>query len=91
VAVRPDGTAKKQLESEDRGVRSAPLKPIRVVVRELTRPDGKKLTVEVPVYPPFRLEDGEDRLARGAAAGRAPGKPARGSLRSRKEPKPRNG
>jgi hypothetical protein len=91
VAVRPDGTAKKQIEPEDRGVRSAPLKPIRVVVRELTRPDGKKLKVEVPVYPPFQLEDGDDRLARGPAAGRAPGKPSQGSLRSRKEPKSRNG
>lgn len=38
-------------------VRCAPLEPIRVVERELTRPDGTKLRVEVPVYPPFRLPD----------------------------------
>ena len=38
-------------------VRGAPLKPIRFVERELTRPDGSTLRVKVPVYPPFRLED----------------------------------
>jgi bifunctional pyridoxal-dependent enzyme with beta-cystathionase and maltose regulon repressor activities len=82
VAIRPDSTAKKQIEPEqDRGIRSAPLKPIRVVVRELTRPDGKKLKVEVPVYPPFQLEDREERQKR----------PAPASPRSRKEPKSRNG
>jgi hypothetical protein len=80
VAIRPDSTAKKQIEPEDRGIRSAPLKPIRVVVRELTRPDGKKLKVEVPVYPPFQLQEPEARAQR----------PAPGSTRSRKEPKSRN-
>lgn len=38
-------------------VRGAPLKPLRFVERELTRPDGTTLRVKVPVYPPFRLED----------------------------------
>ena len=38
-------------------VRGARLEPIRFVERELTRPDGTKLRVKVPVYPPFRLED----------------------------------
>ena len=38
-------------------VRGAELEPIGVVQRELTRPDGTKLVVEVPVYPPFRLAD----------------------------------
>ncbi len=33
----------------------APLEPIRVVKRELVRPDGTTIEVEVPVYPPFRL------------------------------------
>ena len=80
MAIRPDSTAKKQSEPEDRGIRSAPLKPIRVVVRELTRPDGKKLKVEVPVYPPFQLEEREERGER----------PVPGSTRSRKEPKSRN-
>jgi hypothetical protein len=82
VATRHDNTAKKQLEPEDRGIRSAPLKPIRVVVRELTRPDGKKLKVEVPVYPPFKLEE----------RGEAPPKPAPRPVRdARKEPKSRAG
>jgi bifunctional pyridoxal-dependent enzyme with beta-cystathionase and maltose regulon repressor activities len=82
VAIRPDSTARKQTEpEEDRGIRSAPLKPIRVVVRELTRPDGKKLKVEVPVYPPFQLEEPSEREKR----------PTPGSARSRKEPKSRNG
>ena len=38
-------------------VRGARLEPIRYVERELTHPDGTKLQVKVPVYPPFRLED----------------------------------
>ena len=38
-------------------IRGAPLKPIRFVERELTRPDGTTLRVKVPVYPPFRLEE----------------------------------
>ena len=38
-------------------VRGAKLEPIRYVERELTRPDGSKLCVKVPVYPPFRLEE----------------------------------
>jgi hypothetical protein len=82
VAIRPGNTAKKQIEPEDRGVHSAPLEPIRVVVRELTRPDGKKLKVEVPVYPPFKLEEEAERAAR---------KSRPGPTRPRKEPKPRNG
>ena len=78
MATRRDNAAKKQTEPDARGIRSAPLKPIRVVVRELTRPDGKKLRVEVPVYPPFQLEERQER-------------PAPGPARSRKEPKARNG
>ena len=38
-------------------IRGAPLEPLRYVERELTRPDGTRLRVKVPVYPPFRLED----------------------------------
>jgi len=38
-------------------IRGARLEPIRYVERELTRPDGTKLRVKVPVYPPFRLEE----------------------------------
>ena len=33
------------------------LEPIGTVRRELTRPDGTTVTVEVPVYPPFRLKE----------------------------------
>lgn len=38
-------------------VESADLEPIEVVRRELTRPDGSVVVVEVPVYPPFRLSE----------------------------------
>lgn len=31
-------------------------KPIGTVRRTLVRPDGKEVSVDVPVYPPFRLE-----------------------------------
>ena len=88
MAARTDSTAKKQIEPEvvDRGIRSAPLEPIRVVVRELTRPDGKKMKVEVPVYPPFRLEEGSERAARAIAPEPAPAKPP---ARGRKQAKPR--
>ncbi|MEM7412580.1 MAG: hypothetical protein AAF430_20285 [Myxococcota bacterium] len=33
------------------------LEPIKMVERELTRPDGTTVMVQVPVYPPFRLKD----------------------------------
>ena len=42
-------------------VKGAKLEPIRVVERELTRPDGTTVKVEVPVYPPFRLEERPER------------------------------
>ena len=91
MAIRPESTAKKQSEPEvvDRGIRSAPLEPIRVVVRELTRPDGKKMKVEVPVYPPFRLEEGSDRAARAIAPERAPAKTAPAAGRGRKQARSR--
>jgi hypothetical protein len=38
-------------------VRGATLEPIRVVKREITLPDGTTTVVDVPVYPPFRLEE----------------------------------
>lgn len=41
----------------DDGIQSAPLEPIDYVERELTRPDGSSVTVKVPVYPPFKLQD----------------------------------
>jgi hypothetical protein len=42
-------------------VKGAKLEPIRVVRRELRRPDGTVVQVDVPVYPPFRLEDRSER------------------------------
>lgn len=44
-------------------VKGAKLEPIRVVRRELRRPDGKVVQVDVPVYPPFRLEDRSEQSA----------------------------
>lgn len=38
-------------------VTGAALEPIGEVERELTRPDGTRIKVKVPVYPPFRLAD----------------------------------
>jgi hypothetical protein len=55
-------------------VHGAVLKPIRVVRREITLPDGTVQVVDVPVYPPFRLEE------------RPPPKPP---TRARTEAKPR--
>ncbi|MDJ0850570.1 MAG: hypothetical protein QNK04_19530 [Myxococcota bacterium] len=55
---------KKNREAPPEGIRGEPLEPIRVVERELTRPDGTKLVVKVPVYPPFRLRQHGDAGAR---------------------------
>ena len=57
LARQSDDSEKSSEDGERRGIQSAPLKPIRVVRRELTRPDGTKVSVEVPVYPAFRLEE----------------------------------
>jgi hypothetical protein len=59
---------KPQREAPQDVVRGAPLEPIRVVERELTRPDGTRVRVKVPVYPPFRLRDpGEPKPRKRAA------------------------
>ncbi len=52
----------RQPKAESKGaletlVPGAVLEPIRVVRREITLPDGTKQVVDVPVYPPFRLEE----------------------------------
>ncbi len=47
----------RQSGSSEPLVKGAKLEPIRVVRRALTRPDGSTLEVDVPVYPPFRLEE----------------------------------
>jgi len=59
VNRRTRGDAKRPEDAAaDAGrVEGEPLEPIRVVQRELTRPDGTTVVVEVPVYPPFRLKE----------------------------------
>jgi hypothetical protein len=71
----------RQPKADSRGapetlVQGAVLEPIRVVRREITLPDGSKQIVDVPVYPPFRLEE------------RPPPKPP---TRARGKAKPRTG
>ena len=43
-------------ESPDSGIQSEKLDPVRVIERELIRPDGTTMKVRVPVYPPFQLK-----------------------------------
>ena len=66
-----------QLNPPDEEPEKNPVEPIRMVERELTRPDGTKIKVSVPVYPPFQLIP------------RAPGEvskpPQKASLRSRQK------
>lgn len=47
---------------EDAPARPKP-QPIGTVRRTLVRPDGTKVAVDVPVYAPFRLENGESAPA----------------------------
>ena len=56
---------KKEQRAPESSVEAAKLEPIRFVTRELTRPDGTKLSVKVPVYPPFELarSKGEEKKA----------------------------
>jgi len=56
VARRRKSAAKKEPQAKPDRIESAPLQPLRVVKRTLTRPDGTTLKVEVPVYPPFQLK-----------------------------------
>jgi hypothetical protein len=37
-------------------IQSERLDPVRVIERELIRPDGTTMKVRVPVYPPFQLK-----------------------------------
>ena len=55
MARRNKDTARK-LEARPTRVEGERLKPIRRVMREIRRPDGTILRVEVPVYPPFKLK-----------------------------------
>ena len=54
--ARHGKSAAKNLEAAPQSIECETLEPIRKVVRELKRPDGSTLRVEVPVYPPFQLK-----------------------------------
>ena len=43
-------------ETSNAAIRGAALEPMRVVRRKLVSPSGSVVVVDVPVYPPFRLE-----------------------------------
>ena len=70
---RSPGKKQKSTPPKHQAVEGAQLEPIRVVERELTCPDGTRVTVKVPVYPPFRLQDraaeGPDQGKRAKKAG----------------------
>ena len=55
MAHRNKSTAK-NLDVRPGRIEGERLKPIRRVMREIERPDGTILRVEVPVYPPFKLK-----------------------------------
>jgi hypothetical protein len=71
-------------DAKDSGaaVKAAPLEPIRVVERELTRPDGTKVKVQVPVYPPFQL--GTAAAPKETAEARRPTRTPRSRKRERR-------
>lgn len=56
------------LEAANAPIRGATLHPLRVVRRELVSPSGSVVEVDVPVYPPFRLETPEERRRSGRNA-----------------------
>jgi hypothetical protein len=56
MARRGKNTAR-NLETRANRIEGERLKPIRRVIRDIERPDGTLLRVEVPVYPPFKLKD----------------------------------
>jgi hypothetical protein len=56
VTRRNKSTAR-NLDPERVRIEGERLKPIRKVMREIERPDGTILRVEVPVFPPFKLKD----------------------------------
>jgi hypothetical protein len=53
---RRDDSRQKQASPNSGGIESEHLDPVRVIERELIRPDGTTLMVRVPVYPPFQLK-----------------------------------
>ena len=60
-----DGSS--EAEAADEEDERPQLEPIGMVERELTAPDGKRVKVQVPVYPAFKVESYPP-----AAAGRGP-------------------
>ena len=56
VARRSKSTAG-NLDTRPTRIEGERLKPIRRVIREIERPDGTIIRVEVPIYPPFKLKD----------------------------------
>jgi hypothetical protein len=57
VRRRSKVSAKKDTPWLSERIEGEPLEPVRIVERELTRPDGTTLKVQVPVYPPFKLKE----------------------------------
>ena len=58
--------------SPSSNIQSEHLDPVRVIERELVRPDGTTMKVRVPVYPPFQLKQ------------RPPAKPEKAARKMRK-------
>ncbi len=67
----------------DEEATKSPIEPIRMVERELTRPDGTKIKVTVPVYPPFQLSP--------RSPGDLPRPPRKASLRARQKRRRKTG
>jgi hypothetical protein len=64
-------TAKKSGNANGEGqIRGAALEPVGIVRRELVSPNGEVVVVDVPVYPPFRLDSQQGGPARAADATR---------------------
>ena len=59
TVARHNKSAANNMEATPRTIECETLEPVRKVVRELKRPDGSTLRIEVPVYPPFRLKEKE--------------------------------
>ncbi len=55
--ARRNKEAAQKLDTRSARIEGERLKPIRRVMREIERPDGTIVRVEVPVYPPFKLKD----------------------------------
>ena len=69
IEVRPEAPlartkAATNFETADGPIRGAVLEPVWVVRRELVSPSGSVVVVDVPVYPPFRLETDRERKDR---------------------------